>query len=108
MDKQKKLIELLQEKGVQLTDEELKALDQCFGKRGKYSGYLKKTAPSATQYPLANVIYNVITPNPYKMQIFNLMMIGDKYRSTYEKLSKFTYPTWLDLDKEQLTDMGVW
>jgi hypothetical protein len=108
MEKQQKLIELLKAKGVELTPEELEALDRCFGKRGKYKGYLTRTAPNSFKFPLANVIYNAITPNPYKMQIFNMLVTRVEYRETYNKLGRFDYPAWLDLDREQLQQMGAW
>lgn len=108
MDKQTRLIELLEKQGVTLNPVELNALAKCFGQRGKYKGYLTRKAPNSRQYPLANAIYNAITPNPYKMQICNLMFMPDDCRETYNKLSRFNYPTWLDYDREALTKMGAW
>lgn len=106
--KAEKVLIMLGMQGVELTEEETEAFLKCFGVRGKYKGYLKKQAPSATKEPLANVIYNAITPNGHKLQVYNLMMMREEHRQTYDKLSKFTYPDWLDLDKEQLKNMGVW
>ena len=108
MERENKLIELLRDNGVELTDIELAALAQCFGKRGQYKGYLTKNAPNSRKFPLANAIYNAITPNPYKMQICNLMFMGDQHKETYNKLSKFNYPAWLDLDRTKLQEWGAW
>lgn len=108
MNRQQKLLDLLKAQGVELTELELQAIDRCFGKRGAYKGYLTKNAPNSRKFPLANVVYNAITPNAYKMQICNLMFMPDEYKSTYNKLSAFKYPAWLDLDREKLQQWGAW
>ena len=105
---EQKLVAMLESRGVELTSEERSALSRCFGVRGKYAGYLKKNAPSRTKEPLANVIWNTIQPNAYKLQMFNLMMLPDKHRDTYHKLSSFKYPAWLDLDMKTLQEWGAW
>lgn len=106
--KAEKVLIMLESRGVTLTDEEREAFFFCFGQRGAYAGYLKKSAPNASKYPLANVIYNAIQPNGYKVQVFNLMVHAGKYSETYKKLSEFKYPDWLDKDKETLQSWGAW
>ena len=108
MTKQEKLIDLLKAKGVDLTPDELVALDRCFGKRGIYKGWLTKTAPNSRKFPLVNVIYSAITPNPWKVQFSTLMFMSDEHRETYNKLVSFKYPAWLDRDRTQLQQMGAW
>lgn len=108
LEKEQKLRELLAAQSILLTDEESAALHKCFGKRGKYKGYLTRNAPSSYKEPLANVIYNAITPNGYKMQICNIMCMRKEHKETYNKLSEFNYPDWLDLDKETLVKLRVW
>lgn len=108
MDKKQRLIDCWQKLGIGLDAEELEALDRCFGKKGPYKGYLTKTSPNSVKYPLANAIYNAITPNGYKRQIFNMMMMGDRERATYTKLSKYRYPAALDKDREALQSWGAW
>ena len=108
MHRKVKLMVLLAEQNIELSELELEALDKCFGKRGDYAGYLTKSAPNSFKFPLANAIYNAITPNVFKMQVGNLMMMSKDVRPTYDKLSGFKYPVWLDKDREQLTKMGAW
>ena len=108
MNNQQKLLSLLKAKDVALTDVELIALDRCFGKRGAYKGYLTKNPPNSRKFPLANAIYQAITPNPYKLQICNLMFMSDDCKDTYNKLEPFQYPDWLDLDKSRLKEWGAW
>lgn len=108
MNKAEQIIELLAANGVSLDEREQIALKNCFGVRGKYKGYLKAKAPAQSKHPLENAIYNAIQPNPYKVQIFNLMCMSEETRETYYKLSPFKYPAWLDLDKEQLQALNAW
>lgn len=103
-----KLVRLFLEKGVDLSAEELEALARCFGKRGKYAGYLTNQAPNSRKFPLANAIWNAIQPNPFKTQMANIMFMPEEVRGTYEKLAKWNYPSWLDLDKERLQEWGAW
>lgn len=107
-NKAEKCLLMLSARGVELTSDERAAFFRCFGVRGKYKGYLKRSAPSSTRDPLANVIYNAIQPNGFKVQVFNLMMMPDNCRETYNKLASYKFPDWIDLDKETLQKWGAW
>lgn len=58
--------------------------------------------------PCASAAWLAIQPNPFKVSVGACLFLRGEARSVFDKLSKFTWPVWLDADASALVELGVW
>ena len=90
----------------------VEAFDKCYGTRGTYKDWLKKTEP-ADPHAKAIWLALVSNANPYKIQVGSILMLGDDERKIFDAINTICERIpqligWIDKDRTALSAMGVW
>ena len=96
---------------VNLTDAEKEGIRRCITSRGRRAGRLLKRCPNVYGQradQMAAAAWSGIQPNRFKLGFGILMSLDGDARKLWEKLKAYRYPSWLDEDRYQLEQMGVW
>ena len=106
------MLEWLKNKGID--DETLLAIKRCFATRGPNKGYLLRKCPDGYGIGVAAWQALVAEANAYKASIGRILLLGEKEREVYWRLSNALkdFPKdiadTLDKDAEWLKGAGVW
>jgi len=92
-----------------LTKKEIEAIKRAISSKGKNKNRLLKKCPSVLKDPMAFAAWQGIQPNAYKLSIAGQIMLQDQKAIVLRnKLVKIAFPSYLDIDKDNLTKLGAW